>query len=212
MCALWRQCSGTIRRRRCPRQQRGVAGRLPTLQTALPAADSEYRMISREWLAVSNGQALRFFFERLRALSDQADSPDERAALQRERARALRLDIVHVSRLLSRRCRHPAVLPLFAFTHRTRNRDPDLLEAGASQCLLLTGFFGRQLRRRHNIDWYATLGAGYYREAAERTRDRQRARMMRVMAGRFEFWRGQHDRLANDLRDTPLLLFREGAR
>jgi hypothetical protein len=36
--------------------------------------------------------------------------------------------------------------------------------------------------------------------------------MMGVMAGRFEFWRCQYDRLAHDLRDTPLLLFRKTPR
>jgi len=67
------------------------------------------------------------------------------------------------------------------------------------------------VRRRHNVGWYAALGASYYRQAAERAADRDRARMMRVMAGRFEFWRYQQDRLARELQDQPLLLFKESA-
>jgi hypothetical protein len=90
---------------------------------------------------------------------------------------------------------------------RSRHNDPDILEAAASQCLLLTGFFCRQVRRRHNVEWYARLGAGYFRQAARRANDWERARMMRVMAGRFDFWRYQQDRLARELRDQPFLIF-----
>jgi hypothetical protein len=169
-------------------------------------------MVTREWLAVSGGQALRFFFERLRDVSERSDASENELLYNAS-------VLAHFATTSSTSVDHfpatptdlSAVFDVFVMD-RLRDRDPDLLEAGASQCLLLTGFFGRQLRHRHNIGWYAALGAGYYREAAERARDHQRARMMRVMAGRFEFWRVQYDRLANDLRETPLLLFRERAR
>ena len=43
--------------------------------------------------------------------------------------------------------------------------DPEMLEMAAGQCLLLTGFFGDQLRRRHNLLWYSEIGAGFYAAA-----------------------------------------------
>ena len=43
--------------------------------------------------------------------------------------------------------------------------DSALLETAATQCLLLAGFFESQMRHRHNIRWYAGLGAGFFREA-----------------------------------------------
>jgi hypothetical protein len=89
---------------------------------------------------------------------------------------------------------------------QSQHTDPAIMEAAASQCLLLTGFFGAQLRVRHNVDWYASLGAGFYVRAAEHTRDNARADMMRTMAVRFAFWRHQQARLAQDLHGRALLL------
>ena len=82
------------------------------------------------------------------------------------------------------------------------------MEAAAAQILLLTGFFEGQVRRRHNVKWYALLGAGFYDQAAQCSSDRSRARMMLTMAARFDFWRRQQARLARELRDLPRLLFR----
>ena len=94
---------------------------------------------------------------------------------------------------------------------RSQHTDPEIMEAAAAQCLLLTGFFERQVSRRHNIKWYATLGANFYDQAAQCSSDRARARMMLTMAERFEFWRRQQSRLAKELRDLPRLLFRNGS-
>ena len=37
--------------------------------------------------------------------------------------------------------------------------DSPMMETAGAQCLLLAGFFEDQMRRRHNIRWYAELGA-----------------------------------------------------
>ena len=71
---------------------------------------------------------------------------------------------------------------------------------------ILTGFFGSQLRRRHNVAWYAALGARFYDQAARLGRDKDRIRMMFVMSSRFEFWRTQQSRLARELRELPMLV------
>src|SRR5690349_19857652 len=44
----------------------------------------------------------------------------------------------------------------------TMMADAQLLETAAAQCLLLAGFFEDQARRRHNIRWYASLGASFF--------------------------------------------------
>ena len=85
-------------------------------------------------------------------------------------------------------------------------RDPDIVESAASQCLLLTGFFQDQQRRRHRVDWYAELGSAFFARAAELSHDRPRARLLTVMARRFAFWREQQHRLAIELREAPLLI------
>jgi hypothetical protein len=91
---------------------------------------------------------------------------------------------------------------------QSQHVDPGIMEAAGSQCLLLTGFFGPQLRGRHNIAWYATLGAGFYDRAASLGQDPKRAKMMGVMAERFDFWRQQQTRLARELREQPHLIQR----
>ena len=44
--------------------------------------------------------------------------------------------------------------------------DGEMMEIAGTQCLLLAGFFEDQMRRRHSIQWYATLGAGFFIHAA----------------------------------------------
>ena len=164
-------------------------------------------MVTRDWLAVTGGQALRFFFERLKDVSEDSGAPQGEllynASLLAHFATTSTSSVDHFP---STPTSLTTVFDVFVMD-RSRHVDPDLMEAAASQCLLLTGFFGRQLRRRHNLDWYAALGSGYYREAARLAADRDRARMMFVMGARFDFWRYQQARLASELRDVPRLLF-----
>jgi hypothetical protein len=94
---------------------------------------------------------------------------------------------------------------------RSEHSDPEILESAASQCLVLTGFFGAQLRGRHNVDWFAMLGADFYGGAARRSTDGARAHMMRTMARRFPFWRRQMARLSRELHESRMLLPRPAA-
>jgi len=84
--------------------------------------------------------------------------------------------------------------------------DPAMMEAAGAQCLLLAGFFEDQMRFRHNVRWYATLGAGFYRRAADHSRGSRTAEVMAAMAEHFEPWRQRHARLSRELRDQPYLL------
>jgi hypothetical protein len=163
-------------------------------------------MYPRQWLAVSNGQALQFFFERLKDVSeDTGASGAELLYNASVLAHFATTSTASTSAFPSSPAALDTVFDVFVLD-RSQHRDPELMEAAASQCLILTGFFGGQLKRRHNVEWYASLGASFYDQAAQLGRDRERARMMSGMAARFEFWRRQQARLARELREQPLLL------
>ena len=85
-------------------------------------------------------------------------------------------------------------------------RDSLMMETAGAQCLLLAGFFEGQMRGRHNIHWYAELGAGFFSRAAAHEPSPSKARLLNSMAGRFEPWRQRHARLGRHLRDRPYLV------
>jgi hypothetical protein len=126
-------------------------------------------MDAHPWLAVTHGQALRFFFEHLRDVSDEAGAP-ERELLYNASV------LAHFATTSTASAEFPAatsslgtIFDLFILD-RSQHADPEIMEAAASQCLLLTGFFGAQVRARHNVDWYASIGASFYGQAATRGR------------------------------------------
>jgi hypothetical protein len=84
--------------------------------------------------------------------------------------------------------------------------DSALMEAAASQCLLLTGFFEDQMRRRYNVRWYAELGADFFRRAARHAPTARKAHLLHTLARRFEPWRQVHARLSRELRDRAYLI------
>ena len=81
-----------------------------------------------------------------------------------------------------------------------------VMEEAGAQCLLMTGFFETQMQGRHNIRWYAGLGAAFYARAAVASPSPRRARFLSALAREFEPWRRRHARLSRDLRDIPYLL------
>src|SRR5581483_8223069 len=58
------------------------------------------------------------------------------------------------------------------------SQDSEMMEAAGAQCLVLAGFFQDQMRRRHNIRWYAHLGAGFFSRAAALERSPQKIRLL----------------------------------
>ena len=66
-----------------------------------------------------------------------------------------------------------AVFDNFVFNTSTPP-DAHLMETAGAQCLLLTGFFEDQMRGRHDIRWYAELGAGFFMRAAGSARATKR--------------------------------------
>ena len=86
------------------------------------------------------------------------------------------------------------------------HRDGPMMESAGAQCLLLAGFFEGQMRPRHNIRWYAALGADFFNRAAAQEVSEPKARVLQGIARGFEPWRRRHARLSRELRDQAYLL------
>ncbi len=84
--------------------------------------------------------------------------------------------------------------------------DPEVMEAAGSQTLFLTGFLGDQQKYRHNLQWYKTLGEGFYNQAARSAKEEARARMMKKMSAHFGRHASLHRRLNRELRENHMLI------
>lgn len=162
-------------------------------------------MDTRDWLGVTNQQALRFFFEHLRDVAPEDPPANELLYNASVLAHFATTSTASTATFPPSPTSLTFVFDVFVMD-RSQHLDPEILEAAGSQCLVLTGFFHDQQERRHNVEWYAALGAAFYDRAAHVARDQARSRMMITMARRFDFWRRQHHRLAHELRDVPRLI------
>lgn len=157
---------------------------------------------------VTSGQALQFFFERLRDITDDGrDHPPTPELLYNASL------LAHFAGTSTDSAtgfpRTPTGLRTVFDVYvldRSQHLDAEILEGAGSQCLFLTGFFQDQQKHRHQVHWYASLGAGFYDDAAHYGKDRERSRMMETMAKRFEFWRQRYYRLSRELAETPKLI------
>jgi hypothetical protein len=158
-------------------------------------------MDTGSWLGVTHQDAFQFFLEHLRELTDVVEPPANELSYNAS-------VLAHFATTsTSSQDSFPAcpaslttVFDQFVMD-RSQHVAPDIMEAAAAQCLLLTGFFQEQQRRRHQIAWYAGLGMSFYLRASIAGRDRARSRLMETMSKRFEFWRVQQHRLAVELRE-----------
>src|SRR6266536_4085394 len=157
-----------------------------------------------ELLASDQRQVLEFFVVGLRDVSDPA--VDRQELLYNASVLA---HYAHVSTHAGHDWPAPESLST-VFDHfvydSTLMRDSQMMEVAGAQCLLLAGFFEDQMRRRHNIRWYAALGASFYNRAALQEPSRHKARLLDMISRRFEPWRQRHARLGRELRDQPYLL------
>ena len=157
----------------------------------------------RELLAIDHRQTLEFFVLRLQDISEPTVDRQEllyNASLLAHYAQVSTQPDLDV----------PAPGNLSAvfdhFVADTTLLDDRLMETAGAQCLLLAGFFEDQMRRRHNIRWYAELGASCFSRAALQERLLHKARVLDAIARRFELWRQRHAQLSRELRDQPYLL------
>ena len=158
----------------------------------------------RELLAVDPRQALEFFVVRLQDVSEA--TVDRQELLYNA---SLLAHYAHVSTQPDVDVPAPANLSA-VFDHfvsdTTLLHDSLMMETAGAQCLLLTGFFEDQMRPRHNIRWYAELGASFFSRAALHERSPPKARLLDAIARGFEPWRRRQAQLSRELRDQPYLL------
>lgn len=159
-----------------------------------------------ELLAAGEQQTLEFFVGRLKGVSEPTVDHQEllyNASVLAHYARVSTHSAIDLTA--------PATLAE-VFDHfvldTTLRHDSAMMEAAGAQCLLLAGFFEDQLRRRHNIRWYAHLGVGFFSRAAKLERSPQKVRLLAAIATGFEPWRQRHARLSRDLRERQYLLMR----
>jgi hypothetical protein len=157
-----------------------------------------------ELLATDHRQALEFFFQRLKDVS--GPSVDQQELLYNASVLAHYAQVSTRAEFeLSAPANLSAVFDHFVFD-TTLAHDRLMLETAGAQCLVLAGFFEDQMRRRHNIRWYAEIGATFLSRAAVREPSPHKAQLLDAIARRFEAWRQRHARLSRDLRDQPFLL------
>ena len=158
----------------------------------------------RELLATDHRQALEFFLLGLQNVSEP--TVDRQELLYNASVLA---HYAQVSTQASIDLPTPANLSV-VFDHfvsdTTLLYDGLMMETAGAQCLLLAGFFEDQMRQRHNIRWYAELGAGFFSRAAMQEPSPPKARLLDTIARRFEPWRRRHARLGRELRDRPYVL------
>jgi hypothetical protein len=163
-------------------------------------------MGSTNLLAAGDQQTLEFFALRLQEVSEPTVNRDELLYNASILAHHARVSTQSATDLTT-----PATLAdvfdNFVFDTSLRH-DSVMMEAAGAQCLLLAGFFEDQLRRRHNISWYARLGVGFFNRAAALNRSPARVRLLDAIAQGFEPWRRRHARLSRELRAQSYLLLR----
>ena len=160
----------------------------------------------RELLAIDHRQTLEFFVTRLQEVSESTVDPREllyNASLLAHYAQVSTQPDVDVPAPANLR----AVFDQFV-VDTTLQQDSLMMETAGAQCLFLAGFFEDQMRRRHNVRWYAELGAGFFSRAARHEQSLGKARLLDAIARRFEPWRQRHAQLSRELRDQPYLLTR----
>ena len=157
-----------------------------------------------ELLATDQRQALQFF---IRGLLDVSEPSVDRQELLYNAS-----VLAHYAQVSTRATVElPAPADLGeVFDHfvidSTLAHDGLMMETAGAQCLLLGGFFARQMRRRHNIHWYAELGAGFFARASAQEQTSLKAKMLGAIARRFEAWRLRYERLSDELRVQRYLL------
>ena len=158
----------------------------------------------RELLAVDERKTLEFFFLGLKNVSEA--NVDRQELLYNASVLA---HYAQVSTQSATEFPTPAALGT-VFDHFVVDppiaADAEMLETAGSHCLLMGGFFEDQMRHRHNVRWYAHLGASFYFRAATHEPSPKRALFLDALARHFEAWRVRHAKLGRELRNTPYLM------
>src|ERR1051325_2937899 len=117
----------------------------------------------RELLAVDHRRALEFFVVRFQDVTEPTVDRDELLYNASVLAHYAQVS-THADVDLPTPATLSAVFDTFV-ADTAASQDALLMETAGAQCLLLAGFFEDQMRARHNIRWYAELGASFFRRA-----------------------------------------------
>ncbi len=158
----------------------------------------------REILATDERQVLEFFVERLQDVS--GPDVDRQELVYNASVLAHYAQVSTQSTVDFAAQAHLGAIFDYFVVDATLWSDGPMMEIAGAQCLVLAGFFADQMRGRHNLRWYAQLGAGFFSRAAGQESSPPKARLLAAMAAHFEGWRQLHARLARHLRDQALLL------
>ena len=104
-------------------------------------------MDTREWLGVTNQQALRFFFEHLRDVAPAEPPAGELLYNASILAHFATTSTASTNTFPPSPTHLTFVFDVFVMD-RSQHTDPDIMEAAGSQCLVLTGFFPDQQERQ----------------------------------------------------------------
>lgn len=158
----------------------------------------------RELLAVDERGALQFFFAGLKDVS--APHVDQQELLYNASVLA---HYSQVSSFSDTDFPAPQTLSMVFdnFVMDTGSPlDVTMMETAGSHCLLMTGFFGDQMRCRHSLRWYSDLGAGFFFRASALESEKRKAALLLAISEHFDAWRHRYARLSRELRDLPYLL------
>jgi hypothetical protein len=159
-----------------------------------------------ELLATNERQTLEFFFVRLQDVSGPSVNREELLYTASVLAHYALIS-TDAGQELPAPATLSAVFDHFVFDSSLLH-DSVMMETAGAQCLILAGFFEDQMRRRHNIRWYAALGASFYNRAALQESSPHKAHLLEMISKGFEPWRQRYARLGRELRDQPYLLHR----
>ncbi len=85
-------------------------------------------------------------------------------------------------------------------------QDPEILEVGGSQTLLLVGFFRDQMKKNHNLGWYDHLGSSFFARASDRLQGRKKSHLLQKVAGNFPLWARSCRNVSRTMRDERYLI------
>lgn len=85
-------------------------------------------------------------------------------------------------------------------------RDAEMLEVAGAQSLFLAGFFGDQMRKRHNLRYYDFVGSSFYDRACHWTKDISKKVLFGLMSSHFPAWTRHCRDLSRTIRENRFLI------
>ncbi|MBI2065734.1 MAG: hypothetical protein HYT68_01555 [Candidatus Zambryskibacteria bacterium] len=159
----------------------------------------------QELFYVDSSGTLRFFHARLKEFRPAKGVSKEEtlyvASVLASYAQASRFKATSVPPMASL----SEVFDCFVF-RQDELKDPEILEVAGAQSLLLVGFFRDQMRTRHNVRWYDTLGRSFYERASNYSREGRRKELFGRLSVNFSVWTRTCCDLSRNLRDNQFLL------